>query len=162
MSRLDSFIRRLEAQRAALDMAARLVADVPGVVLELGLGNGRTYDHLRERLPGREIFAFDHAIKSHPACRPDAEHAILGAIEDTLPAAAQRFSGRLALVHSDIGDGTPDYGARMAGVISVALDPALAPGAVVLSDQELSLSRCERLDIGGVADVRRYFAYRRT
>ena len=30
-----------------------------GPVIELGLGNGRTYDHLRERLPGRRIIAFD-------------------------------------------------------------------------------------------------------
>ncbi|MGH6887075.1 MAG: class I SAM-dependent methyltransferase, partial [Geminicoccales bacterium] len=48
MSRLDSFIRRLEAQRACLDLAAARIADLPGPVLELGLGNGRTYDHLRE------------------------------------------------------------------------------------------------------------------
>ena len=48
MSRLDSFIRRLEAQRACLNRAAELIGDLEGVVLELGLGNGRTYDHLRE------------------------------------------------------------------------------------------------------------------
>ena len=33
-----------------------------GPVLELGLGNGRTFDHLRERLPGRRIVAFDRAL----------------------------------------------------------------------------------------------------
>jgi hypothetical protein len=52
-SRLDSFIRRLEAQRACLDWAAQEIAAVPGEVVELGLGNGRTYDHLRTRLGGR-------------------------------------------------------------------------------------------------------------
>lgn len=51
MSRLDSFIRRLQAQRDVLDWAADGVEDRAGLVLELGLGNGRTYDHLRERLP---------------------------------------------------------------------------------------------------------------
>ena len=50
MSRLDSFIRRLQAQRACLDRAAELVRDLPGPVVEIGLGNGRTYDHLRRRL----------------------------------------------------------------------------------------------------------------
>ena len=58
MSRLDSFIRRLEAQRACLEYAAGQIRDLPGPVLELGLGNGRTYDHLRELLPEREIFVF--------------------------------------------------------------------------------------------------------
>ena len=55
MSRLDAFIRRLQAQRTCLGLAADLVAGVPGPVLELGLGNGRTYDHLRELMPDREI-----------------------------------------------------------------------------------------------------------
>jgi hypothetical protein len=54
MTRLDSAIRRLMAQRALLDWAAQDIASRPGLVLELGLGNGRTYDHLRERLPGRK------------------------------------------------------------------------------------------------------------
>jgi hypothetical protein len=54
MSRLDSFIRRLEAQRACLGYAAAQIRAIAGPVLELGLGNGRTYDHLRELLPERE------------------------------------------------------------------------------------------------------------
>jgi hypothetical protein len=65
MSRLDSFIRRVQAQRACLDRAAELIADVPGPVLELGLGNGRTYDHLREQLPARRIFVFERLVQAH-------------------------------------------------------------------------------------------------
>ena len=53
VSRLDSFIRRLQAQRACLEVAIARIADLPGPVLEFGLGNGRTYDHLRELLPTR-------------------------------------------------------------------------------------------------------------
>jgi S-adenosyl-L-methionine methyltransferase len=52
MTRLDSAIRRLTAQRDLLDWASEEIAP-GGLVLELGLGNGRTYDHLRDRLPGR-------------------------------------------------------------------------------------------------------------
>ncbi len=55
----------MTAQRDCLALAARLVADVPGPVLELGLGNGRTYDHLREILPGREIFVFDRRVAAN-------------------------------------------------------------------------------------------------
>ncbi|MGB1448128.1 MAG: class I SAM-dependent methyltransferase, partial [Arenicellales bacterium] len=54
MSRLDSMIRRLEAQRACLAAATESVRELPGAFLELGLGNGRTYDHLRELAPKRE------------------------------------------------------------------------------------------------------------
>src|SRR5205814_1894331 len=65
MSRLDSFIRRITAQRATLDHICSLIGHFDGPVLELGLGNGRTYDHLRERLPGRRIIAFDRALVAH-------------------------------------------------------------------------------------------------
>jgi len=62
VSRLDSFIRRLEAQRACLDLAAALVRQLDGVILELGLGNGRTYDHLRELCPGRKIYVCERLV----------------------------------------------------------------------------------------------------
>ena len=62
MSRLDSFIRRVSAQRDCLNAAADLIRDVPGPVLEFGLGNGRTYDHLRSLLPERTIFVFERQV----------------------------------------------------------------------------------------------------
>ena len=71
-------IHRLTAQRAYLNEAARRIKDLPGCVFELGLGSGRTFDHLRSLLPDREIFAFDRAISAHPTCIPDADHMILG------------------------------------------------------------------------------------
>jgi hypothetical protein len=70
MTRLDSFIRRIRAQRACLNRAADLIKGVPGPVLELGLGNGRTYDHLRELMPERQIYAFDRQLAAHPDCIP--------------------------------------------------------------------------------------------
>ena len=93
MSRLNSFIRRLEAQRDCLALAARLIADVPGPVLELGLGNGRTFDHLRSLMPDREIFVFDRRVAAHPDCIPDADHMILGDVHTTLPNALTRNPG---------------------------------------------------------------------
>ena len=51
MSRLDFMIDRLIAQRMLLADAARLIAGRPGCVFELGLGSGRTYDHLRNLFP---------------------------------------------------------------------------------------------------------------
>ncbi len=161
MSRLDSMIKRMTAQRACLNAAFELIADVPGVVFEIGLGNGRTYDHERRNLPGREIFVFDRALSSHPDCRPDAAHAVLGDVVETLPAAARRFAGRVALVHSDIGNGIPDYGRLMSDSISAALPAALAKGAVVLSDEELEIEGCVVLPEPPMIDLRRYFMYRK-
>ncbi len=78
MSRLDSFIRRLEAQRACLDMAAALVGGLDGPALELGLGNGRTYDHLRELCPDRQIYVCERSVAAHPDCVPPSEFLLLG------------------------------------------------------------------------------------
>ena len=50
MSRLDSMLRRLTAQRDGLNWAAAQIETLSGEVLDMGLGNGRTYDHLREVL----------------------------------------------------------------------------------------------------------------
>ncbi|TIX46309.1 MAG: hypothetical protein E5V36_02035, partial [Mesorhizobium sp.] len=74
MSRLDSFIRRMTAQRDILDHVCAEVAKMEGPVLELGLGNGRTFHHLRERLPGRRIVAFDRALAAHASSIPEAEN----------------------------------------------------------------------------------------
>ena len=76
MSRLDSVIRRLRAQRACLQRAVEMIRDLPGPVLELGLGNGRTYDHLRQSLPDREIFVFEREVAADPGCLPDAAHLL--------------------------------------------------------------------------------------
>lgn len=161
MSRLDSMIKRLTAQRLCLNQACELIASVQGVVLEVGLGNGRTYDHLRKKLPDREIFVFDRAINSHPDCRPDADHAFLGDLTATLPEAVRRFPGQIALVHSDIGNGVTSYGRMMANLIAAALPAGLAPGAIILSDEELEVAGCEVLDPPDLMDLRRYFLYRK-
>ena len=90
MTRLDSVIRRLTAQRDLLDWAAGEI-DPGGLVLELGLGNGRTYDHLRDRLPGREIYVFERSPAAHPSCMPADSYMIVGDIFDTLPDFTRRF-----------------------------------------------------------------------
>ncbi|MBY2989413.1 class I SAM-dependent methyltransferase, partial [Rhizobium leguminosarum] len=83
MSRLDSFIRRLTAQRDILNSIIDLVGETPGPVLEFGLGNGRTYDHLRENFPGRRIVAFDWEVRSYSASTPAAEDMVTGNIRES-------------------------------------------------------------------------------
>jgi hypothetical protein len=139
MSRLDSFIRRLEAQRACLGFAAGQIRALAGPVLELGLGNGRTYDHLRELLPEREIFVFERAVNAHPDCIPDAAHLILGDVRATLPQARGRLPGSAALAHLDVGSGDAAQNAELAAWLSGALPPLLAHGAWVVSDQALEM-----------------------
>ena len=160
MSRLDSVIRRLMAQRSCLDQAVKLVGPVPGVVVELGLGNGRTFDHLREIMPEREIFVFERQINAHPASVPERRHLIIGDLRDTLPAAAGDFAGRVALLHSDIGSGNPQHDAEMTELLSRRVAPLLAPGALVVSDRALDIPQTIALPLPADVVERRYFMYR--
>lgn len=160
MSRLDSFIRRLEAQRACLDMAAEAVRTLPGSVFELGLGNGRTYDHLRQILPAREIFVFEREVRAHPDCIPEDDHLILGPIEDTLPQAAVRFSGDVSLIHSDIGTGCAERNQRLAAWLAATIPAFLRDGAVVVADQALSHQSLIPLSLPEGVAPDRYFMYR--
>ncbi len=138
MSRLDSFIRRLTAQRACLGLAVELIRDLPGPVLELGLGNGRTYDHMRELMPGRVIYVFERELAAHPDCIPPAEFLIMGDLRDTLPMARDRLSGAAALVHIDTGMGDDAASHRLAAEIAPLLAPLLRLGAVVVSEPPMA------------------------
>lgn len=161
MSRLDSAIRRLEAQRACLEAAILRIGDRPGIVLELGLGNGRTYDHLRERLSGRDIYVFERVVGAHPDCVPDADHLLLGDFRDTLPAAARRFGATAVLLHADIGSGDREASAALAQAIAPWLVPLLAPGGVVASDQRFAVAGWRPLALpAGIAEGR-YSLYER-
>jgi hypothetical protein len=162
MSRLDSVIRRLEAQRACLDHAAALIRDLDGPVLELGLGNGRTYDHLRERLPGRAIFVFDRQLAAHPDCIPPSDHLLLGDFQDTLPLALERLGQCAALIHADIGTGDETASRALAAGLAPHLVRLLRPQAVLASDQPMPAEGLAALPLPREVAAGRYHLYRAT
>ena len=161
MSRLDSFIRRLEAQRACLDRAAELIEGVDGAVLELGLGNGRTYDHLREVFPDRDIYVCERRVAAHPDCIPPDGLLLLGDMFETLPAARARLSGRVALAHFDAGTGDAAGNLRLAAGLRPLILPLLCTGAVLATQQVMDGPELQTLPLPeGVAEGR-YHLYRR-
>jgi hypothetical protein len=157
VSRLDSFIRRVSAQRDCLNLAADLIRDIPGLVIELGLGNGRTYDHLRELFPDREIFVFDRRVAAHSDCIPDDDHMLLGDITETLPAAGRIIGAPVALAHCDMGAGEKDSNAKLAAFIAPAVSALMAPGGIVLSDQEYNVDGRTALPLPDGVRPGRYF-----
>ena len=161
MSRLDSFIRRLEAQRACLDHAARLIADLPGNVLEFGLGNGRTYDHLRSQFKGRDIYVFDRQIAAHPDCIPPADRQFVGDFIETLPRAATQLGAHSALAHLDVGSGDVAASEALASAMMPLVLRLLKPGAIVLSDQPISGPALEVMPLPAGIELGRYFLRRR-
>ncbi len=160
MSRLESAIRRLEAQRDCIDRAAAALADVPGSVLELGLGNGRTYDHLKVRFPGRPVYVFERALRAHPDSTPDAGQLFLGDFFDTLPQALARLGRSAALAHCDFGSGKAEHDAAVAARLADAVAPLLVPGALVLSDQPLAHADWQPEPLPESVGAGRYFIFR--
>lgn len=160
MSRLDSFIRRMEAQRSCLNRAAALVEGLPGPVLELGLGNGRTYDHLRELLPGRAIHVFERQVACHPDCVPPPGRLFLGEVAETLPRAAAALGRTAALIHTDLGCGDAAANAALASTIAPALAALLAPGGICVANHELSVEGWGPEPPPGDVPPGRYFLYR--
>jgi hypothetical protein len=161
LSRLDSFIRRLEAQRACLGRAAALIRHLPGPVLELGLGNGRTYDHLREILPGRDIFVFERRVAAHPDCVPPADRLVLGDIRETLLARRDRLAGQAALVHMDVATGEIAASLALAAELVPLLTPLMRQGAVLVSEPPLASADLEREALPAGVAPGRYHLYRR-
>ena len=161
MSRLDSFIRRLEAQRACLDHAARLVAGLDGAVLELGLGNGRTYDHLRELFPERDIYVCEKKVAAHPDCVPPPERLILGDMRETLLAAHARLGGRVALAHLDAGTGDAAANRALAAELMPLVAPLLCAGGILVSDPPFDRADLEPMALPDGIAPGRYHLYRR-
>src|SRR6516225_6046278 len=70
LSRLDSFIRRMQAQRSLIAYVSDAIRDLEGPVLELGLGQGRTYDHLKVTFPKRRVIVLDRRVSRHAVAIP--------------------------------------------------------------------------------------------
>ena len=159
-TRLERLLFRLEAQHQSLNWAFGEIKGRPGVVFELGLGHGRTFDHLRTNLPDREIFVFDREVDCFPDCTPDDAHLVLGNYSATLPAARERFAGKVILVNSDVGTYDENYNVEVAALVSRHLPEVLAPGAIVLSDLPLTLPAARQLPLPEDVRSERYFIYR--
>lgn len=158
MSRLDSHISRLTAQRDIINHVAENLTLPPGDVLEIGLGNGRTYSHLREHLPGRRIVAFDRAIAAHADSTPQPSDMILGEIRET----ARAFIGsNAALAHADIGQGYADRDAVTLTWLPGLMAGVLAPDGVAVSGLPLDHPDLYALAIPASIQPGRYFLYRR-
>ena len=161
MSRLDLFIGRMVSQRACLEYASALTADLPGPVFELGLGNGRTYHHLREIMPEREIYVFERAVASHPKSIPPKEKQVLGDVFDTLPMALERFGATVSLVHADLGGHDAAKNDIFARRISPLIEPIIAPGGLMISSDRMHFEELAEIDLPPSAVPGRCFIYQR-
>lgn len=160
MSRLDSFIARMQAQRDCLNFLKPAVDALGGPILEVGLGNGRTYDHLRDLFPGRDIYVFERKVAAHPDCIPPGDRLFLGEARDSIPRAARQLGAVAALIHTDLGTGDHAANVEMGKWLGPALDALAARGGYVLANQPLTVTRWQRQPQPPGVPKDRYFLYK--
>ena len=160
MSRLESAIRRLQAQKIALDWSAEKIHKQPGVVLEFGLGNGRTFDHIRKLLPQRDIYVFERKIAAHPDCIPHPAFQFVGDFMDSIPRAIKQLGRSAALAHLDIGTGEKNTSLALAKKVAPFIEKLLCVNAIVVSDQEVERWRSYKLQLPGGISENRIHLYR--
>jgi len=160
MSRLDSFIARMQAQRDCLNFLKPRIDGIDGPILEVGLGNGRTYDHLRDLFPGRDIYVFERKIAAHPDCIPPGDRLFLGDADRTIADAALKLGATAALIHTDLGTGDHAANVAMGKWLGPALDTLAARGGYVLANQPLEVARWQLQPEPPGVPKDRYFLYR--
>src|SRR5260221_11218468 len=160
MSRLDSFIARMQAQRDCLNFLKPAIDGLTGPILEVGLGNGRRNDHLRRPFPGRDIYVFERKVAAHPDCIPPDDRLFLGEAREAIPRAAQKLGAVAALIHTDLGTGDHAANVAMGKWLGPALDALAASGGYVLGNQPLAVARWRRLADPPGVPADRYFLYR--
>lgn len=158
MSRLESFIRRMTAQRDIIDDLAGRIDAVPGPILEIGFGNGRTYDHLRQRFPGRRILVFEAVVVPDLPFLPPPEDLLVGDVRDT---AARLPDGSAALIHADVESGHRDRDGGLDRWLPALVARLLAPGGYAASGSPLADPRLDPHPLPPGIAPGRYFAARR-
>jgi hypothetical protein len=126
------------AQRDCLNYAAGAIEHIPGPVLELGLGNGRTYDHLRGLLPDRDIYVFELVVKAFASCRPPEDRLFLGEVTLNLVRAVRTLGKTAALTHCDLGTSDKKKNGELAAQIAPLLAPLMAPGGIIVSNMQMA------------------------
>lgn len=130
-------------------------------MLELGLGNGRTYDHLRELFPDRKIYVCERRITAHPDCVPPSEFLLLGDMRETLPNIRDRLCGCVALAHLDPATGDLAASRALADELAPLIPPLLRPGGVLASEPALATDGLASLPLPAGVQPGRYHLYRR-
>ncbi len=160
MSRVASFIRRMQAQRDCINWAGAVLRGVPGPVAELGLGNGRSYSHMVEVFADRDVYAFDRKIGAHPSCIPPERLQVLGDARETVPGLARRIGRVMPLVHSDLGDVIKDQNDALAREIGPMLETLVVSGGLVISGHEMPIQGWAPQPLPDGIAPGRYFIYR--
>ena len=143
-----------------MDWAAKNIHKQRGVVLEFGLGNGRTFDHMRKLLPQRDIYVFEREIAAHPDCIPHPAFQFIGDFRDSIPMAIEQLGRSAALAYLDIGAEQKNTSLALASKITPCIEKLLCVNAIVVSEQEVERWRSYKLQLPAGISENRIHLYR--
>lgn len=146
------------AQRDLLNAMPAMLAGQTGLVLEFGLGSGRTFDHLRHLFPERRLVVFERDLRDGCLPEPPPAELVLGDIQNTIGAFSD---GCAALLHTDINTGNAAADAALTAWLAPLAARLLAPGGIVVSSIALPHPWLAPLPVPSTVPEGRYFLARR-
>ena len=136
MSRLESMMRRLAAQKTGLEWCVEQIKSITGDFVEIGLGNGRSYDHLREIAPDKKIWVLDRILQCHPSCVPPKDSFLQGEANEVMTQMKSDNIG-ISLAHYDFGIGVKDKDEAEAAALSPLIKDIMVKDGLLMSCQPL-------------------------
>lgn len=161
LTRLEKTLFRLKSQHAVLKFVLNRISCTNGPVFEIGLGLGRTYNHLRHHLSDRRIFAFDRKAHAYADCMPPADRLIEGELTKTLPQMVEEHAGAVMLSHVDVGSFDQRKNDEVARFLAGQLPGCLAPEGFVASDLPLETKQLQPLPLPDGAREGSIYLYQR-
>jgi hypothetical protein len=159
---LERLIVRMNTQRETLERVFQLNdGNVDGLILEVGLGSGRVYDHLRCQYPKNRIVAFDFKVDTRPEYSPKPEDTILGDIKETLPNFAAQNPNAVGLIHLDIGDHDHTKATLYYNSLAFHINFMTKKTACILADRKIELDGWENIDLSNLTRQWSYYAIRK-
>lgn len=161
MSRLEEMVARYTSQRDILNFSLDMIPVGEGLIgIELGLGSGRTYDHLREKLPEMQIFTFDRKCEIHPRIQHPGKYFIEGEITSTFPAFAKKHKDAASFVHIDLGTSQKEQDQKLYQELEPSIREILIQDGLLISDRPFS-SSWEAVNLSSLKLEWPYYLYRK-
>ena len=127
---------------------------------ELGLGNGRTYDHLRTRLPDWRVVVFERNPQPNEKSWPPECDLYVGDIQHTATMFAADHGPCASLVHADLGDGSETYNEELQQWLPGVCHALAAGDGWVISSTPLAHRKLELFEWTDLGKLSHYSVYR--
>lgn len=139
LTKIEKLARRFPVQIDYIDQAIEETKEIDGVILELGLGGGRTLEYL-EKKSSSPIVVFEKSINSDLKLERQSTQLVEGDFLETIPEILKSQQLTVRMVHADIG--TRDYlnDINRFEPLREIFEDIVPSGGIVVCDRPLNFS----------------------